>query len=213
MPGTRSRPDIRDRYPDDGRRLRRHGGEGERSGERGEHAGEGTPFEWSNLKPPPASPNPLVMKVAALLLASFAALTVLASASAATPAGYREHVNSICAANTPTMQRLIAQLASAQKARDGRAFGAALGKLLVVQLAEDAQVEKVAVPAELRARMSPILARMRSLDDHGRRVLAAAKAGDGATMGAELKHIDRLSKPLNTWLDSAGLRECGSKQS
>ena len=50
------------------------------------------------------------VKVAALLAACVAALTVLASATAATPAAYRAHVNAICAPYTPTVKTLLRQL-------------------------------------------------------------------------------------------------------
>lgn len=152
------------------------------------------------------------MKVAALLAACIAALTVLASATAATPAAYRAHVNAICAGYTPTVKQLSRQLAAAEKAKDGQAYGLALGKLMVLQLAEDRKVTAVPVPAALRATMTPILARLKQLDTHLRLALNAAMAGDNAGLLAELTTVTKVGKPLNGWLDAAGLRECGSKQ-
>jgi len=152
------------------------------------------------------------VKVAALLAACIAALTVLASATAATPAAYRAHVNAICAGYTPTVKQLSRQLAAAEKAKDGQAYGLALGKLMVLQLAEDRKVTAVPVPAALRARMTPILARLKQLDTHLRLALNAAMAGDNAGLLAELTTVTKVGKPLNGWLDAAGLRECGSKQ-
>jgi hypothetical protein len=153
------------------------------------------------------------MKLALFLAACVAALTVLASATAATPAAYRAHVNGICAGYTPTVKQLARQLAAAQKARDAQAYGLALGKLIVLQLAEDRKVEAVPVPPAVRATMTPILTRMKQIDSHLRKTLNAAIAGDNAGLVAELKIVARLGKPLNGWLDAAGLRECGSKQS
>jgi hypothetical protein len=155
----------------------------------------------------------MVKASAALLLATIAALATLASASAATPAAYRARVNAVCAGYTPSAKGLAAQLASAQSSGDAQAFGLALGRLLVLQLAEDARIEAVPVPPALRGQMAPILARMKILDAHARSTITAARSGDGTTMVAQLKQIERLSKPMNRWLDGAGLRECGSKQS
>ena len=61
--------------------------------------------------------------------------------------------------------------------------------------------------------MTRILTRMKLLDAHLRTSLADAMAGDSAGMLNELKLVSALSKPMNGWLDAAGLRECGSKQS
>jgi hypothetical protein len=153
------------------------------------------------------------VKVAALLAACVAALTVLASATAATPTAYRAHVNAICAAYTPTVKQLARQLAAAEKAQDAHAYGIALGKLIALQLAEDRKVEAVPVPAALHVTMTRILTRMKQLDGHLRQSLTKALAGDNAGMVAELNLVSKLAKPLNGWLDAAGLRECGSKQS
>ena len=69
------------------------------------------------------------------------------------------------------------------------------------------------MPAALRVPMTRILTRMKLLDTHLRKSLSDAMAGDNAGMLNELKLVSALSKPLNGWLDAAGLRECGSKQS
>jgi len=153
------------------------------------------------------------VRIAALLTACVAALTVLASATAATPAAYRAQVNGICAPYTPQVKTLARQLDAANKAKDGQAYGIALGKLIVLQLTEDRKIEAVPVPAAMRAPMTPILTRMKLLDSHLRKSLTDAIAGNNAAMLSELKLVSSLSKPLNGWLDAAGLRECGSKQS
>ena len=153
------------------------------------------------------------MKVTALLAACVAALTVLASATAATPAAYRAQVNGICAPYTPTVKTLLRQLDAAGKTKDSQAYGIALGKLIVLQLTEDRKIEAVPVPAALRVSMTRILTRMKQLDTHLRKSLTDAMAGNNAGMLNELKLVSTLSKPMNGWLDAAGLRECGSKQS
>jgi hypothetical protein len=153
------------------------------------------------------------MKITALLTACVAALTLLAGANASTPAGYRARVNAICAPYTPKVKRLKAQLTAAQKAQDGQAYGLALGQVIVLQLTEDAQIERVAVPPALAGQMTRILTRLKAIDGHLRLTLAAARAGSTNTLVAELRTVNTLAKPLNGWLDTAGLRECGTKQS
>jgi hypothetical protein len=61
--------------------------------------------------------------------------------------------------------------------------------------------------------MTRILTRLKQIDSHLRKSLTDAVTGDNAGLVAELKTVSLLSKPLNSWLDAAGLRECGSKQS
>ena len=153
------------------------------------------------------------MKVAVLLAVCVAALTVLASATAATPAAYRAQVNGICAPYTPKVKQLKAQLTAAQKAQDGRAYGVALGQMIALQLAEDARIERVPVPPALATQMGRILTRLKAIDAHLRLTLSAAIAGNTTRLVSELQTVTRLAKPVNTWFDAAGLRECGSKQS
>jgi hypothetical protein len=165
------------------------------------------------MRQAPSPPKLQGMKIAALLAACVAALTVLASATAATPAAYRARVNAICAPYTPQVKALARQLDAANKAQDGQAYGIALGKLIVLQLAEDRKIEAVPVPASLHVTMTRILTRLKQIDSHLRKSLTDAMAGDNAGLVAELKTVSQLTKPLNGWLDAAGLRECGSKQS
>jgi len=153
------------------------------------------------------------VKAVSLIAVCVAALSVLASATAATPAGYRAQVNAICAPYTPKVKALARQLDAAQKAQDGMAYGTALGKLIALQLAEDRKIEAVPVPASLHVQMTRILTRMKAVDGHLRKSLVDAIDGNNAGMLAELKLVTQLAKPLNGWLDAAGLRECGSKQS
>ena len=83
----------------------------------------------------------------------------------------------------------------------------------MLQLTEDKKIEAVPVPAALRVPMTRILTRMKQLDTHLRKSLTDAMAGNNAGLLDELKLVSTLSKPMNGWLDAAGLRECGSKQS
>jgi hypothetical protein len=147
-----------------------------------------------------------------LLIAAVVALLCATAASAATPAQYRAHVNAICRTYTPKFKRLEAAMTAAQKANQPKAYGVALGELLVYALAQDRQVEAVAVPASLQARMKPILARFRLADTHIRAALADARAGNSQMLLTELKAISAATNGLNTKLDAAGLRDCGSNQ-
>jgi hypothetical protein len=158
-----------------------------------------------------ADDNP--MRTAAALAVAAVVLALASAASAATPTAYRAQVNAICRGYTPAVKKLARQLDAATKARDAQAYGVALGKLLVLQLAEDRRIEAVPVPAQLRAQMTPILERMKAIDGHARAAIAAASAGASAKLVSELQKIQTLAKPLNAKLDAAGLRDCGSNQS
>ncbi len=104
-------------------------------------------------------------------------------------------------------------MAKAEKAKDGRALGFALGRFLVYGLTQDVRIEAQPVPALLLTRMRPILALMRKIDGHVHLALQRALASDNAGLASQLKTIATLAKPLNAGLDAAGLRDCGSNQS
>jgi hypothetical protein len=146
------------------------------------------------------------------LLTALVALLAAPAATAATPAQYRATLNGICRTYTPTFKKLEAAMAKAQKANDGKAYGVALGKFLVLGLVEDTRVERVAVPAALSAQMAPILTRFKKIDVHLRAALAKAEAGDPKGMSAQLSAASAIGAGLNAKLDAAGLRDCGSNQ-
>jgi hypothetical protein len=148
----------------------------------------------------------------ALALAFLVSLLACGAAIAATPAQYRAHLNTICRSYTPKLNQLGNAMTKAQQANDPKAYGIALGKSLVLGLAQDVQIEHEAVPAPLRAQMTPIFATLKRIDAHVRTALAAAKAGNSKKMLAELNAVEPLIPPLNAKLDAAGLRDCGSNQ-
>ena len=110
-------------------------------------------------------------------------------------------------------KKLETEMKQAQAVNDPVAYGVALGRLLVMSITQDTRIEAVPVPPALRTRMTPILARMKSIDAHARAAIAAARAGNSKAMVTELLAIGTLAKPLNNQLDAAGLRDCGSNQS
>jgi predicted ATP-grasp superfamily ATP-dependent carboligase len=148
----------------------------------------------------------------ALALTLLVGLLACGAATAATPAQYRTHLNAICRSYTPKLKQLGNAMTKAQQANDPKAYGIALGKSLVLVLAQDLQLEHVAVPAPLRAQMAPILTSLKKIDAHVRTALAAAKAGNSNKVFAEVSAIQPLIPPLNAKLDAAGLRDCGSNQ-
>ena len=148
---------------------------------------------------------------AAFSLVVLLAVTV-ATATAATPTQYRVRVNGICRSYTPTGKVLEAQMTKAENAKDYVAWGVALGKLLVLNLAQDSRIEAVPVPTALKTKLAPILARLKKIDAHTRTALADARAGKSQALLSELLTIGELAKPLNKQLDAAGLRDCGSNQ-
>jgi hypothetical protein len=135
------------------------------------------------------------------------------AAAPATPSAYRAYVNGVCRSYTPRISALETSMDKAQRAKDGHAFGVALGKLIVLTLAQDARVEKTPVPPPLRAQMAPILRKLRAADGHLRTALSNAVAGKPSAMLSELEETSRIAAPLNRLLDRAGLRDCGSNQS
>jgi len=156
------------------------------------------------------------MKAATKLIVLVGAVALLAAtttATAATPAQYRARVNGICRGYTPTGKMLETEMTRAQKANDYVAWGVALGKLLVLNLAQDSRIEAVPVPTALKPKMTPILTRMKSIDRHTNAAIGAARAGNSQALLRELTAIGNLAKPLNGQLDAAGLKDCGSNQS
>jgi hypothetical protein len=146
------------------------------------------------------------------LLTALIALLVASAATASTPAQYRAKVNSICRTYTPTFKKLEATMKQSEKANNQRAYGLALGKLLVLGLVQDARIEKEPIPAALRAQMTPIVTRFKKIDLHVRAALAAAQANDPKAMSTQLHAASTIGAGFNAKLDAAGLRDCGSNQ-
>jgi hypothetical protein len=153
------------------------------------------------------------LAVKAVVLVTTLALLAVGAASAATPAAYRAQVNGICRSYTPTGKKLEAAMKQAETKKDYRAYGVALGELLILNLSQDRRIEAVPVPRPLKAQMRPILARLKKIDAHTNLALLRARQGNSKGLAAELNAIAKLAKPLNAQLDKAGLRDCGSNQS
>ena len=149
----------------------------------------------------------------AVALVSLVALLGATAAFAATPAAYRAQVNGICRGYTPTGKKLETAMKQAAAKKDYRAYGVALGELLILNLSQDRRIEAVAVPPALKAQMTPIIARLKKIDSHAQMALLDARQGNSTGLAAELNAIGTLAKPLNAQLDKAGLRDCGSNQS
>ncbi len=155
------------------------------------------------------------MKRRVTATAAVAGLVLAAGAAAATPSptAYRSQVNALCRSYTPALRKTKADLSKAEKAKDERGIGLAIGELLGIGLAEDGKLERTPVPTAMQTQMMPILGLLKTIDGHARRAISKAAAGDGAGMGAELTTIGRLSTGLDKRIDAAGLRDCGSNQS
>ena len=147
------------------------------------------------------------------LFAVLASLVAAGTAVAAlTPAQYRTKLNTLCRGYTPRLKVQEHAMTAAQKAKDGQAYGIALGKLLVLSLAEDARIETTAVPAAMLTEMTPIITTLKKADAHIRAALRDAVNGDAKGMAAQLTAAGTVGKGLNAKLDAAGLRDCGSNQ-
>jgi hypothetical protein len=151
--------------------------------------------------------------VKAVVVVTMIALLAAGAATAATPASYRSEVNGICRSNTPTGKKIEHAMKQAAAKKDYRAYGVALGKLLILNLNQDRRIEAVPVPTPLAAQMAPIIARLKKIDMHTELALLSARQGDTTALAAELNAIGTLAKPLNAQFDKAGLRDCGSNQS
>lgn len=142
-----------------------------------------------------------------------AALIAAATAAAAlTPVQYQAKLNTGCRGYTPKMKHQERAMAAAQKAGKPQAYGIALGKLLVLALAEDLKIETTPVPAPMHAEMTPIITTLKKADVHIKAAIRYAVAGNAKGMAAQLSAAGDVAKGLNTKLDAAGLRDCGSNQ-
>lgn len=155
----------------------------------------------------------LVSLTATLGVALFGvALLGATTASAATPAAYRAQVNRICRGYTPTGKKIETAMKDALARKDYRAYGVALGELLILNLSQDRKIEAVPVPLPLKPQLTPIIARLKKIDAHTQLALLRARQSDSTGLATELTTIGTLAKPLNAELDKAGLRDCGSNQ-
>jgi hypothetical protein len=152
------------------------------------------------------------MKRVVLLTIVAALVTAGTAAAALTPAQYRAKLNTVCRGYTPKMKRQESAMAAAQKAGKPQAYGVALGKLLVLALAEDLQIETTPVPAAMHAQMTPIITTLKKADVHIKAAIRYAVAGNAKGMAAQLSAAGDVAKGLNAKLDAAGLRDCGSNQ-
>jgi hypothetical protein len=146
-------------------------------------------------------------------------LTILASLAGAstavaalTPSQYRVQLNAVCRGYTPKIKEQERTMTAAKKASDAHAYGTALGRLLVLTLAEDSKIESSPVPPPLRARMTPIVTTLKKADVHIRVAIFDAATGDAKGMVAQLSAAVSVAHGLNTKLDAVGLRDCGSNQ-
>ena len=84
-----------------------------------------------------------------------------------------------------------------------------MGAYLGLGLREDSTIEATVVPASLRSVMAHALSVLRRIDAHVRAAIASMVAGNGA---AALANVAVIGRPLNGYLDKAGLCDCGSNQ-
>ena len=153
-----------------------------------------------------------IARAGLVMTAVIALWGVADGASAATPAVYQASLNAMCRANTVKLHALEAELASARKTGDGRAYTLALGEYFGLGLREDATIETTAVPAAIRPRMAPTIALLRRADADVRAVLADLATGNQTAVLTKARELAALTRPLDNDLDAAGLRDCGSNQ-
>ena len=149
----------------------------------------------------------------AAVCVAIATAGISSQASAApTPSGYRTTLNGICRSYTPTFKRLQAAMKDAAAAKDAKALGMHLGRLMVLQLEQDRRVGRVPVPPALATTMRPIFGLLGKADRHLITAIDHATRGNGNGMVVELTAVSKLLPGINRRFDAAGLGECGSKQ-
>ena len=156
---------------------------------------------------------PSAMKLC-LAVSVIAALGVVApsAASAQSPSAYRAQLNRHCRTFTPKFKRIEADIRKAVSTKDPKLLAYALGQGLALNLRQDAYIEKVPVPVAMRTQMVPTLRLLKTVDRHARLALRNGNNGNGRGFQTELEKVNRLVPTLNTRLDRAGLRDCGSNQ-
>lgn len=145
-------------------------------------------------------------------LPSLAAATPAAGATRQNGASYKRAANAICRSFTPKAHSIDADVKRAEKRHNAQRVGYDFGALIAVQLAEDAQLEQLSVPADIKAQMARPLKLLRAIDAEGRRVFVRSLAGDPKALMAEIAKLVKIAKPLDRSLDRVGLRDCGSNQ-
>jgi hypothetical protein len=146
------------------------------------------------------------------IVVALLALVVASTATAASPAKYRSSLNAICRAYTPKIKSAEDTMAGATKSQRTKIFESGLRTYLALQLKQNRQIERVAVPKRLARSMKPALKTLHKLDPHLRSALAHSRGGNAAGTRSQMRTIIKISEPLNGQLDAAGLIDCGSNQ-
>jgi hypothetical protein len=152
------------------------------------------------------------MKRLTLVLAILVALLAASAATAATPAKYRNTLNAICRAYTPKIKAAQDTMTRATKSQRANVFATGLRTYLELQIRQNRQIERVAIPKRLTKTMKPALKTLRKLDPHLSSALAHSRAGNLKATRSQMSTVIRISEPLNGQLDAAGLIDCGSNQ-
>ena len=129
------------------------------------------------------------------LVLSFVLLVAAGAASAATPAAYKATVNGICRSYTPQLKAAAAKQGGIQE-------------VLQLRVAQNRKIAVVAVPAALRAQMTPILAKLKLVSVQSAKGIKAFDNGDEETLTNATNAIATLLKSLAPQLTAAGLRDC-----
>jgi len=148
----------------------------------------------------------------ALIACAVLGIVAPSAAVAQTPSAYRAQLNGHCRTFTPKFKQVEANLRRAVSTKDPKLLASALGQGLVLNLRQDAYIEKVPVPTALRTQMVPTLRLLRTVDKDARLALFDANTRNIQGFKTEVKAIDRTLPVVNKRLDRAGLRDCGSSQ-
>src|SRR6059058_6668570 len=100
----------------------------------------------------------------ALIACAVLGIVAPSAAVAQTPSAYRAQLNGHCRTFTPKFKQVEANLRRAVSTKDPKLLASALGQGLVLNLRQDAYIEKVPVPAALRTQMVLTLRLLRTVD-------------------------------------------------
>jgi hypothetical protein len=119
----------------------------------------------------------------------------------------------MCRRNTPVLAELNKRLANPREANDGPVYFTDFRRFFSLILAEDVAIERATPPPSLAGPMARAVRLLRTVDGDLRAGEAAASASNNTGAITMVVRIARRSGAINTALDGAGLRDCGSNQS
>jgi hypothetical protein len=151
-------------------------------------------------------------RLAALLSVVFVAVAVAASfASASGDTTYKASINAVCARNTPSFNKYISALLTAERAKNEAAVGINLGLLLRLMREQNQQLYAVQVPSSARTPMAPIFKQLHAEDNVLSGVFSALLQQNTTKLTANWSKLGTILPTLKTLFEGYSLNACGSQ--